>query len=145
MALYYKLSFCLQSNALLKLSRTAFSRISVSLSKFLLVLNSCVWLHIKISINILEHETTRYSVALGTGARTKEARLEYFLKISLNKQGDEKELILEIRDESNYPFDESKILAIEEIEKRLNENFFSNAISRINFSLLDLRYEDTPN
>ena len=35
--------------------------------------------------------------------------------------------------------------AIEEIEKRLNENFFSNAISRINFSLLDLRYEDTPN
>ena len=98
-----------------------------------------------ISINILEHETTRYSVALGTGARTKEARLEYFLKISLSKQGDEKELILEIRDESNYPFDESKILAIEEIEKRLNENFFSNAISRINFSLLDLRYEDTPN
>ena len=98
-----------------------------------------------ISINILEHKTTRYSVALGTGARTKEARIEYFLKISLSKQDNEKELILEIRDESNYPFDESKILAIEEIEKRLNENFFSNAISRINFSLLDLRYEDTPN
>lgn len=97
-----------------------------------------------IFIKILEHRTTRYSAALGTGARTKEARLEYFLKISLSKKNLDEEVILEIGDDSNYSFDESKILAIEEIEKRLNENFFSNAINKINFSLLGLRYEDTP-
>ena len=35
-----------------------------------------------LSMQILEHEVTRYSAALGTGARTKEARMEYVLIIS---------------------------------------------------------------
>lgn len=95
-----------------------------------------------IFLKVLEHSTSRYSAALGSGARTKEARLEYFLKISLKKDEDQKDMILEIRDSSIYSFDESKILAIEEIEKRIKENFFANAISRINFVVLNLRNED---
>lgn len=94
-------------------------------------------------IEILEHNTIRYSAALGTGARTKEARLDYFLKISMKKKIDKEEKIVEIRDSSNYSFDESKILGIEEIEKRIKKNFFKNAINRINFAMLDLVYEDT--
>ena len=94
-------------------------------------------------IEILEHNTLRYSAAIGTGARTKEARLEYFLKIRLSTEIDKEEKIVEIRDSSNYSFDESKILGIEEIEKRIKENFFTNAINRINFAMLDLLYEDT--
>ena len=36
----------------------------------------------------------------------------------------------------------NKIYTIEEIEKRIKENFFANAISRINFVVLNLRNED---
>jgi hypothetical protein len=49
---------------------------------------------------------------------------------------------LEFKDSSYYSFDESRILAIEEVEKRLRENFFKNAIKRINFSLLNLLNEN---
>ena len=96
-----------------------------------------------ISIKILQHSTSRYSAALGDGARSKEARLEYLLRISLTARPDQEELIMEIRDNSNYSFDESKILAIEEIEKRIKENFFANAINRLNFAVLNLGREDT--
>tara|TARA_B100001179_G_C18325151_1_gene289845 strand:+ start:56 stop:571 length:516 start_codon:yes stop_codon:yes gene_type:complete len=96
-----------------------------------------------LSIKILEHSTSRYSAALGDGARSKEARLEYLLRISLTARPDQEELIMEIRDNSNYSFDESKILAIEEIEKRIKENFFANAINRLNFAVLNLGREDT--
>ena len=44
-----------------------------------------------IFLKVLEHSTSRYSAALGSGARTKEARLEYFLKISLKKDEDQKD------------------------------------------------------
>ena len=36
-----------------------------------------------LEIKILEHTITRFSSALGAGARTKEARMEYHLKIRL--------------------------------------------------------------
>ena len=92
-------------------------------------------------LEILEHNTSRFSAALGYGARTKEARLEYFLKISLHTGRHEEKIVVEIRDSSNYSFDESKILAIEEIEKQIKENFFTNAINRINFSALNFNNE----
>ena len=95
-----------------------------------------------LSIKILEHSTSRYSAALGDGARSKEARLEYFLKIGLKEIGSNKEVILEIKDSANYSFDESRILAIEEIEKQLKREFLRKAIGRINFSLLSNFYED---
>ena len=94
-----------------------------------------------LSMQILEHEVTRYSAALGTGARTKEARMEYVLIISFTLKGKKEEIVLEIKDSSNYSFDESRILAIEEVEKRLKENFFTNSINRINFSLRNLLNE----
>ena len=53
----------------------------------------------------------------------------------------QEEIVLEIKDSSNYSFDESRILAIEEVEKRLKENFFTNSINRINFSLINLLNE----
>ena len=93
-------------------------------------------------LNIIEHKTLRYSAALGYGARTKEARLEYFLKIGLKEIGSNKEVILQIKDSANYSFDESRILAIEEIEKQLKREFLRKAIGRINFSLLSNFYED---
>ena len=91
-----------------------------------------------LEIKILEHTITRYSSALGAGARTKEARLEYYLKISLTPRGKKDNFLLEFKDNSYYSFDESRILAIEEVENRLKENFFKNALKRINFSLLNL-------
>ena len=90
---------------------------------------------------ILEHTITRYSSALGAGARTKEARMEYHLKISLTPKKREENFLLEFKDNSYYSFDESRILAIEEVENRLKENFFKNALKRINFSLLNLLNE----
>ena len=94
-----------------------------------------------LKIKILEHTITRYSSALGAGARTKEARLEYYLKISLTPRGKKDNFLLEFKDNSYYSFDESRILAIEEVENRLKENFFKNALKRINFSLLNLLNE----
>ena len=94
-----------------------------------------------LEIKILEHTITRYSSALGAGARTKEARLEYYLKISLTPRGKKDNFLLEFKDNSYYSFDESRILAIEEVENRLKENFFKNALKRINFSLLNLLNE----
>ena len=91
-----------------------------------------------LEIKILEHTITRYSSALGAGARTKEARMEYHLKISLTPKKREENFLLEFKDNSYYSFDESRILAIEEVENRLKENFFKNALKRINFSLLNL-------
>ena len=95
-----------------------------------------------LTIKILDHTVTRYSAALGTGARTKEARIEYLLKIGFTLKGQKEERVLEIKDSSNYSFDESRILAIEEVEKRLKENFFTNAVNRINFSLINLPNEN---
>ena len=94
-----------------------------------------------LKIKILEHTITRYSSALGAGARTKEARLEYYLKISLTPRGKKDNFLLEFKDNSYYSFDESRILAIEEVENRLKENFFKNALKTINFSLLNLLNE----
>ena len=94
-----------------------------------------------LKIKILEHTITRYSSALGAGARTKEARMEYHLKISLTPKKREDNFLLEFKDNSYYSFDESRILAIEEVENRLKKNFFKNALKRINFSLLNLLNE----
>ena len=94
-----------------------------------------------LEIKILEHTITRYSSALGAGARTKEARMEYHLKISLTPKKREENFLLEFKDNSYYSFDESRILAIEEVQNRLKENFFKNALKRINFSLLNLLNE----
>ena len=94
-----------------------------------------------LEIKILEHKITRYSSAMGAGARTKEARMEYHLKISLTPKKREDNFLLEFKDNSYYSFDESRILAIEEVENRLKENFFKNALKRINFSLLNLLNE----
>ena len=94
-----------------------------------------------LEIKILEHTIIRYSSALGAGARTKEARMEYHLKISLTPKTKEDNFLLEFKDNSYYSFDESRILAIEEVENRLKENFFKNALKRINFSLLNLLNE----
>ena len=94
-----------------------------------------------LEIKILEHAIIRYSSALGAGARTKEARMEYHLKISLTPKTKEDNFLLEFKDNSYYSFDESRILAIEEVENRLKENFFKNALKRINFSLLNLLNE----
>ena len=91
-----------------------------------------------LEIKILNHTITRYSSALGAGARTKEARMEYHLKISLTPKGRKDNFLLEFKDNSYYSFDESRILAIEEVENRLKENFFKNALKRINFSLLNI-------
>ncbi len=94
-----------------------------------------------IEMRILKHTVTRYSSALGAGARTKEARLEYFLRIDLTPRIKKDNFLLEFKDNSYYSFDESRILAIEEIENRLRENFIKNALKRINFSLLNLSNE----
>ena len=65
------------------------------------------------------------------------------MKINIELTKQEKGLILEIKDQSSYSFDESKILAIEQVENELKNKFFTNSISRINFSLLRLLDENS--
>ena len=104
-----------------------------------------LWLQgsLDLTLKILDHKITRYSAALGSGARTTEARIEYFLKINIELTKQEKGVILEIKDQTSYSFDESKILAIEQVENELKNKFFTNSISRINFSLLSLLDENS--
>tara|TARA_B100000686_G_scaffold20250_1_gene18640 strand:+ start:25749 stop:26255 length:507 start_codon:yes stop_codon:yes gene_type:complete len=89
-------------------------------------------------IEILDHQITRYSAGIGVGARSKEARMEYYLKLNLSLKGKEGNNTLEYKDNSYYSFDETRILALEQLEEKLKENFFLNSVKRINFSLMNL-------
>ena len=53
-----------------------------------------------LEMKILNHTITRYSSASGAGARTKEARMEYHLKISLSPNGIKDNFLLEFKDNS---------------------------------------------
>ena len=98
-----------------------------------------------LNIRIIDHKVTRYISAIGSGARAKEARLDYLLVIGLKtpKMGDES--ISEIKRSKNYSFDESRILAIEQEEEQIIEGFISFALNRFNWLTLELLKKDEIN
>ena len=82
-------------------------------------------------LRIIDHSINRYSAAIGSGARTKEARLEYLLVIGLKNSYMNEEKVYEIKKTKNYSFDESNILALEEEEKQITNNFIIYSIKKI--------------
>ena len=81
-------------------------------------------------IQILDHSLIRHSAALGSGARTKEARFEYLLNLSFTYKNSKKEF-RKIKNSKNYTFDESRILAVEEEEKQIRKDFITQAVERL--------------
>ncbi len=94
--------------------------------------------NVDLYIEILDHQITRYSAATGVGARSKEARMEYYLKLNVGLKEREDNYDLEYKDNSYYSFDETRIMALEQVEEKLKENFFLNSVKRINFSLMNI-------
>ncbi len=85
----------------------------------------------EVIIKIINHSLTRYSAALGSGARTKEARLEYLLEISLKLRSSNKEMEYQIRNSKNYSFNESNILSIEQEEEQITTDFINFSLNKI--------------
>ena len=90
-------------------------------------------------IKIINHNITRYSAALGSGARTKEARLEYLLEISLKLKNSDKDMKYQIRNNKSYSFNESNILALEQEEEEITSDFINFALNEIKSLSLRLR------
>ena len=93
----------------------------------------------EVIIKIIKHNITRYSAALGSGARTKEARLEYLLEISLKLKNSDKDMKYQIRNNKSYSFNESNILALEQEEEEITSDFINFALNEIKSLSLRLR------
>jgi len=93
----------------------------------------------EVIIKIIKHNITRYSAALGSGARTKEARLEYLLEISLKLKNSDKDMKYQIRNNKSYSFNESNILALEQEEEEITADFINFALNEIKSLSLRLR------
>ena len=90
-------------------------------------------------IKIINHSIKRYSAALGSGARTKEARLEYLLEINLKLRNSDKDMEYQIRNNKSYSFNESNILALEQEEEEITSDFINFALNEIKSLSLRLR------
>ena len=93
----------------------------------------------EVIIKIIKHNITRYSAALGSGARTKEARLEYLLEISLKLRNSNKDTEYQIRNNKSYSFNESNILALEQEEEEITSDFINFALNNIKSLSLRLK------
>ena len=93
----------------------------------------------EVIIKLIKHNITRYSAALGSGARTKEARLEYLLEISLKLKNSDKDMKYQIRNNKSYSFNESNILALEQEEEEITSDFINFALNEIKSLSLRLR------
>ena len=93
----------------------------------------------EVIIKIIKHNITRYSAALGSGARTKEARLEYLLEISLKLKNSDKDMKYQIRNNKSYSFNESNILALEQEEEEITSDFINFALNKIKSLSLRLK------
>ena len=85
-------------------------------------------------IRIKFHELTKFSGAIGAGARTTQARLDYKISYELSNK---KEIIIEnIYESTKYlSFNQSDLLSMEREEKILVKNFINDGIKNIEFLL----------
>ena len=92
----------------------------------------------EVVIKIVDQSITRYSAALGSGARTREARLEYNLVFSLKNKDMVSEKFFEVNRNQNYSFGESRILALENEEEQIRDEFILFASERIRWFIANL-------
>ena len=87
-----------------------------------------------IIIRIKFHELNKFSGAIGAGARTTQARLDYAISYELSSK---KEIIIEnIYESTKYlSFNQSDLLAMEREEKILVKSFINDGIKNIEFLL----------
>ena len=92
-------------------------------------------------IRIKSHELTKFSGAIGAGARTTQARLDYRISYELSNK---KEIIIEnIYESTKYlSFNQSDLLSMEREEKILVKNFIKDAINNMEFFLASKNNEN---
>ena len=85
-------------------------------------------------IRIKLHELAKFSGAIGAGARTTQARLDYKISYELSNK---KEIIIEnIYESTKYlSFNQSDLLSMEREEKILVKNFINDGIKNMEFLL----------
>ena len=92
-------------------------------------------------IRIKFHELNKFSGAIGAGARTTQARLDYVISYELSSK---KKIIIEhIYESTKYlSFNQSDLLSMEREEKILVKNFINDGIKNMEFLLALKNNED---
>ena len=85
-------------------------------------------------LEIKEHKIDRYVGSVGSGARTTQVRLDYFIDYEVTIKNSKK-FINQFNDSKFIDFNQSNILAFEEEIKILKENFIERAIKNMEFLL----------
>jgi len=92
-------------------------------------------------IRIKFHELNKFSGAIGAGARTTQARLDYVISYELSSK---KKIIIEhIYESTKYlSFNQSDLLSMEREEKILVKNFINDGIKNMEFLLASKNNEN---
>ena len=85
-------------------------------------------------LEIKEHKIDRYVGSVGSGARTTQVRLDYFINYEVIIKNSKK-FINQFNDSKYIDFNQSNILAFEEEIKITKENFIERAIKNMEFLL----------
>ena len=85
-------------------------------------------------LEIKEHKIDRYVGSVGSGARTTQVRLDYFIDYEVTIKNSKK-FINQFNDSKFIDFNQSNILAFEEEIKISKENFIERAIKNMEFLL----------
>jgi|TARA_B110000438_G_scaffold225795_1_gene219921 outer membrane lipopolysaccharide assembly protein LptE/RlpB len=81
-------------------------------------------------INVLDHKVSKYSAAMGSGARVREARIDYFIKLSIKKKDAEEE-IYKVESTRFLEYSDSNILSNESEEDQIISNIMGLSLQRI--------------
>ena len=85
-------------------------------------------------LKIKDHKMERFVGSVGTGARTTQVRLDYFIDYEVTIKNSKK-FINQFNDSKFIDFNQSNILAFEEEIKISKENFIERAIKNMEFLL----------
>ena len=91
-------------------------------------------------LEIKEHKIDRYVGSVGSGARTTQVRLDYFINYEVIIKNSKK-FINQFNDSKYIDFNQSNILAFEEEIKITKENFIERAIKNMEFLLASQKNE----
>ena len=91
-------------------------------------------------LEIKEHKIDRYVGSVGSGARTTQVRLDYYIDYEVTIKNSKK-FINQFYDSRFIDFNQSNILAFEEEIKITKENFIERAIKNMEFLLASQKNE----
>lgn len=91
-------------------------------------------------LEIKEHKIDRYVGSVGSGARTTQVRLDYYIDYEVTIKNSKK-FINQFNDSKFIDFNQSNILAFEEEIKITKENFIERAIKNMEFLLASQKNE----